>query len=101
MDFDGKEELLLLLSKKLVTQAYVLVFRTSNRVKPVQTFAMDLRFGKDDIENQRFIIRLLTQEGLNEKSRESGLGSVNVIIGYSQRLSIGTLANFVESITTN
>ena len=83
MDFGGKEELLLLLSKKLVTQAYVLVFRTSDRVKPVQTFAMDLCFGKDDIENQHFVIRLLTQEGLNEKSRESGLGSVNVIIGYS------------------
>lgn len=70
MDFDGKKELLLLLSKKLVTQAYVLVFRTSNRVKPVQTFAMDLHFGKDDIENQRFVIRLLTQDGLNETNRE-------------------------------
>ena len=44
MDFDGKEELLLLLSKQLLTQAYVLVFRTNDRVKPVQTFAMDLRF---------------------------------------------------------
>ena len=101
MYFDENEELLLLVSKKLVTQAYVLVFRTSNCVKPVQTFAMDLRFSKDHIENQRFVIRLLTQEGLNEKSRELGLGSVNVIIGYSQRSPIGTLVNFVESITTN
>jgi len=101
MDFDGKEELLLLLSKKLVTRAYVLVFRTSDGVKPVQTFATDLRFGKDDIEKQRFVIRLLTQEGLNEKSRELGLGSVNVVIGYSQRSPTGTLVNFVESIMTN
>lgn len=83
MDFDGKEELLLLLSKKLVTQAYVLVFRTSDRVKPVQTFAMDLCFGKDDIEKQHFVMHLLTQEGLNEKSRELGPGWVNSIIGYS------------------
>ena len=31
---DGKEEQLFLLSKRLVTQAYVLVFRSSDRLKP-------------------------------------------------------------------
>ena len=70
-------EQLFLLSKRLVTQAYVLVFRSSDRLKPAQTLAMDLRFSKEDIQKQLFITRLQSQEGLNEKSSELGLGSVN------------------------
>ena len=38
---------------------------------------MDLRFSKEDIQKQLFITRLQCQEGLNEKSSELGLGSVN------------------------
>ena len=98
---DGKEELLFLLSKRLVTQAYVLVFRSSDRLKPAQTLAMDLRFSKEDIQKNLFITRLQSQEGLNEKSSELGLGSVNIIIGYSQKSPTGTLVNFVESIAAS
>lgn len=54
---DGKEKLLLLLSKRLVTQAYILVLRSSDRLKPGITFAMDLRFSKDDIQRQHFLAR--------------------------------------------
>ena len=70
MDIDGKEELLLLLSKRVVTQAYVLVFRSSDRLKPAQTLTMDLRFGKEVIQKQLFITRLQSQEGLSETSSE-------------------------------
>lgn len=62
--------------------------------------AMDLRFSKDDIQKQRIITHLLSQEGLNQKSSELGLGSVNVV-SYSQKSPTGTLKNFLESIITN
>lgn len=71
---------LLLLSKRLVTQAYVLVFRSSDR--------------------QHFLARLQSQEGLNEKTRKLELGSVDIVIGYSQKSLTRTLVNFAESITT-
>lgn len=67
----------------------------------MQNFALDLRMSKDDINKDAFISRLQFKEGLNTKSSELGLGSTDVVIGYSQKSPNGTLCNFVESITNS
>lgn len=84
-----------------IIQAYVLVFKLNDRTKPIQTFALDLRMSKDDINKEGFIRRLQFREGLNTKSSELGLGSTDVVVGYSQKSPNGTLCNFVESITNS
>lgn len=67
----------------------------------MQNFALDLRMSKDDINKGAFICRLRFKEGLNTKSSELGLGSTDVIVGYSQKSPNGPLCNFVESITNS
>ena len=88
-----------MLSKRPIIQACVLVFKVSDRTKPVQNFALDRRMSKDDINKDAFICRLRFKEGLNTKSSELGLGSTDVVVGYSQKSPNGPLCNFVESIT--
>ena len=56
---------------------------------------------KDDINKDAFICRLRFKEGLNTKSSELGLGSTDVVVGYSQKSPNGPLCNFVESITNS
>lgn len=56
---------------------------------------------KNDINKDAFIHRLQFQEGLSKKSSELGLGSIDVVVGYSQKSPNGTLCNFVESITNS
>ena len=38
---------------------------------------------------------------IKHKSSKLGLGSTNVIVGYTQKSHNGTLCNFVESITNS
>ena len=90
-----------MLSKRPIIQACVPVFKVSDRTKPVQNFALDLRMSKDDINKDAFICRLRFKEGLNTKSSELGLGSSDVVVGYSQKSPNGPLCNFVESITNS
>lgn len=67
----------------------------------MQNFALDLRMSKDDINKDAFICRLRFKEGLNTKSSELGLGSTDVVVGYSQKSPNGPLCNLVESITNS
>ena len=90
-----------MLSKRPIIQACVLVFKRSDRTKPVQNFTLDLRMSKDDINKDAFICRLQFKEGLNTKSSELGLGSTDVVVGFCQKSPNGTLCNFVESITNS
>lgn len=63
---------------------------------------MDLvRKSKDDINKEAFTCRLQFKEGLNTKSSELGIGSTDVVVGYSKKSPNGTLCNFVESIINN